>query len=102
MAPCPTTLTGGCSRNYGATGSAYGGGTPVNAKALFVSNCGSCHTLRAAGTTGQVGPNLDQVSLPPDQVAIQIRQGGGAMPAFGGRLSAAQIQAIAAFVASSH
>jgi mono/diheme cytochrome c family protein len=87
---------------YGESPSPYGGGTAVNAKALFVSNCGSCHTFRAAGTTGQVGPNLDQVSLTPVQVATQIRQGGGAMPPFGGRLSAAQIKAIAAFVASSH
>jgi len=25
----------------------------------FATNCGSCHTLQAAGTTGQVGPALD-------------------------------------------
>lgn len=28
-------------------------------KALFVQNCGSCHTLSRAGTQGQTGPNLD-------------------------------------------
>ena len=26
---------------------------------LFTQNCGSCHTLTAAGTNGAVGPNLD-------------------------------------------
>jgi len=26
---------------------------------LFVSGCGTCHTLADAGTKGQVGPNLD-------------------------------------------
>jgi cytochrome c2 len=41
---------------------------------VFTSNCGSCHTLAAAGTTGQIGPNLDQVSLTATQVASQVRQ----------------------------
>jgi plastocyanin len=31
----------------------------VNGKQLFVSKCGSCHTLSHAATQGQVGPNLD-------------------------------------------
>lgn len=31
----------------------------VRGKQLFVSKCGSCHTLAHAGTSGTVGPNLD-------------------------------------------
>ncbi len=31
----------------------------VTGKELFVSKCGSCHTLAHAATSGQVGPNLD-------------------------------------------
>src|SRR5438105_438414 len=31
----------------------------VTGKRLFASNCGSCHTLSHANTTGAVGPNLD-------------------------------------------
>ena len=31
----------------------------VRGKVLFVSKCGSCHTLSHANTTGTVGPNLD-------------------------------------------
>jgi mono/diheme cytochrome c family protein len=31
----------------------------VSGKQLFVSKCGSCHTLSHANTTGSVGPNLD-------------------------------------------
>jgi len=29
------------------------------AQQLFATNCGSCHTLKAGGTDGVVGPNLD-------------------------------------------
>jgi mono/diheme cytochrome c family protein len=31
----------------------------VTGKQLFATNCGSCHTLAHANTTGTVGPNLD-------------------------------------------
>jgi mono/diheme cytochrome c family protein len=34
-------------------------GGSVQGKALFTQQCGSCHTLADAGTTGEVGPNLD-------------------------------------------
>ena len=31
----------------------------INGKKLFVAKCGSCHTMSHAGTSGAVGPNLD-------------------------------------------
>ena len=34
-------------------------GDPATGKTLFVAKCGSCHVLEAAGTTGTVGPSLD-------------------------------------------
>ena len=34
-------------------------GNPANGKKLFKQTCGSCHTLANAGTTGTIGPNLD-------------------------------------------
>ena len=34
-------------------------GDPGRGQQLFVKNCGVCHTLGAAGTSGTVGPNLD-------------------------------------------
>ncbi|MBA2240197.1 MAG: cytochrome c [Solirubrobacterales bacterium] len=34
------------------------------ARDLFATNCGTCHTLSAAGTDGVVGPNLDELLVP--------------------------------------
>jgi mono/diheme cytochrome c family protein len=70
-------------------------------KQVFVSaGCGGCHTLKDAGTSGNVGPNLDALKPPLAIVAHQVEVGGGAMPAFKGRLTPAQIQAVAAYVSS--
>jgi mono/diheme cytochrome c family protein len=79
------------------TGPTVGG--VANAASLFTQNCASCHTLAAAHAKGTVGPNLDQLKPPKAVVVRQVTDGGGGMPAFGGRLSAAQIDAIAAYVA---
>ena len=82
--------------------STSGGGTASAAegKQVFTQNCGGCHTLADAGTNGQVGPNLDD--LKPDEATVerQVTDGGGRMPAFKGRLSAAQIKAVATYVSS--
>jgi outer membrane protein assembly factor BamB len=74
-------------------------GGAANGEALFSENCASCHTLAAANATGKVGPNLDQLKPSKDVVVHQVTNGGGGMPAFGGRLSTAQIEAISAYVA---
>lgn len=63
------------------------------------ASCGGCHTLAAAGGTGTVGPNLDQLKPDEPTVARQVTNGGGAMPAFKGILSPAQITAVATYVA---
>jgi mono/diheme cytochrome c family protein len=69
---------------------------------IFTSTCGSCHTLAAAGTSGEVGPNLDE--LEPDLATVehQVVNGGGGMPAFGkeGALNAKEIKAVATYVSS--
>jgi mono/diheme cytochrome c family protein len=36
-------------------------------QALFETNCGTCHTLYAAGTDGNYGPNLDELLAPSGQ-----------------------------------
>jgi cbb3-type cytochrome c oxidase subunit III len=73
------------------------------AKIFKGAGCAGCHTLAAAGSSGTVGPNLDQLAsvLTPAVVAKQVTNGGAVMPAFKGKLSAAQIQAVAQYVASS-
>ena len=38
-------------------------GNPTKGKAVFVANCSACHTLKAAGALGNIGPNLDKVPL---------------------------------------
>jgi mono/diheme cytochrome c family protein len=64
----------------------------------FDQTCSSCHTLMAAGSSGTVGPNLDE--LKPDQALVekQVTNGGGGMPAFGGSLSEEEIKNVAEFV----
>ena len=76
-------------------------GDPVAGKKVFASaGCGGCHTLKAAGSSGNVGPNLDQLKPAEAIVEKQVTNGGGPMPAFKNSLSAAQIKAVATYVAT--
>ncbi|HKZ12687.1 MAG TPA: cytochrome c [Solirubrobacterales bacterium] len=78
------------------------GSLAAEGKEVFTANCGSCHTLKAAGTSGEVGPDLDE--LEPDLATVehQVVNGGGAMPAFGkeGTLNAKEIKAVATYVSA--
>ena len=91
----PSETTGGGGGGGGGQGDAAAG------KEIFVANCGSCHTLEEAGTKGNIGPVLDDVSVDFDGVVQQVTNGGGGMPAFQGTLSEQQIQDDAAFVVAS-
>ena len=76
------------------------GTDPVaGAKVFRSADCGSCHTLGAAGAGGQIGPNLDSARPDFDTVRTRVEQGGGGMPSFRGQLSPVQIRDVAAFVA---
>ena len=86
-------------------------------QSLFETNCGACHTLYAAGTDGNFGPDLDELLAPnglPEEgaeetikatktrVAGAIENGvdssvPGRMP--GGILSGEQAEEVAEFVA---
>jgi cbb3-type cytochrome c oxidase subunit III len=73
----------------------------TDGKKIFSAECSSCHTLKAAGATGTVGPNLDQLKPSKPIVQHQVEVGGGVMPAFKGKLTDQQIDAVATFVSSS-
>jgi mono/diheme cytochrome c family protein len=75
-------------------------GSP-GAAAWTAAGCGACHTLAATGSSGTAGPNLDQLHPTAAEVAARVRSGGPGMPSFTRRLPAAQIDALASFVASS-
>ena len=78
-------------------------GDPVAGKEVFLgaSSCGGCHTLADAGTTGAVGPNLDE-SQPSYELALdRVTNGQGGMPAFSASLSEQQIADVAAYVSSA-
>jgi cytochrome c6 len=79
-----------------------GGGDPVAGKEVFLgtAGCSGCHTLADAGTSGTIGPNLDDASPSFDKVVERVTFGAGAMPAFEDTLSEQQIQDVAAYVSS--
>ena len=71
------------------------------AKVFADAGCGNCHALEAAGSTGSVGPNLDDAKPDAARVERQVRSGGGGMPSFEDRLSDQEIKDVAEFVAAA-
>lgn len=60
--------------------------------------CGVCHTLKDAGTTGEIGAKLEEIKPDVDRVMAAVREGVGVMPSYAGKLTDAQIQAVAYYV----
>jgi mono/diheme cytochrome c family protein len=91
--------TGGGTDGGGGGG---GEGDVAAGKEVYASaGCGSCHTFADAGSTGTIGPDLDESSADFEAAAEQIRTGGGGMPAFEGQLSEQEIADVAAYVTQS-
>ena len=63
--------------------------------------CQLCHTLKAAGAEGKVGPSLDELQPNLDQVLAAVRTGSGVMPPFVDKLTPEQIEAVSRFVADT-
>ena len=77
-------------------------GDAANGEQVFASaGCGGCHTFEAAGSSGTVGPNLDDAAPSFETVVSMVTNGGGPMPAFGDQLSEQEIRDVAAFVSGS-
>ena len=105
IAKCAGNPTCGVTATSNAPAPSSGGGGATAAapdgKQLFTANCASCHTLKAAGATGQVGPSLDVLKPDEARVAHQVTVGGGVMPSFKSMLSPAEIKAVAKYVSSN-
>jgi glucose dehydrogenase/cytochrome c5 len=86
------------SMKEGEEGAGGASATLTAGEEVFDTNCSSCHTLAAAGTNGNVGPNLDELEPSKGLVEHQVTNGGGGMPAFGSTLSEEEIGNVAEFV----
>jgi mono/diheme cytochrome c family protein len=96
----PSTTTG--ETTGATTGAAEPVGNAAAGEAVFSSaGCGGCHTLEAAGSSGDVGPNLDEAKPDAELVVDRVTNGKGTMPSFKGQLDEKQIQDVAAYVVAS-
>jgi len=102
-APLPETVEGtvpAATTSEEPTTSLEGDATA--GEAVYTSaGCGGCHTLEAAGSSGTVGPNLDDTKPDFALVVDRVTNGRGAMPSFAGQLSEQQIADVAQYVVES-
>jgi mono/diheme cytochrome c family protein len=96
--PPPATTQSSGSAKTTTTKPAAG---PDGARVFASAGCEGCHTLKAAGSTGNVGPNLDNLQPSFETVQHQVENGGGGMPSFKGDLSQAEIDAVARYVSEN-
>ena len=92
---------GGTTTVSDTSGGAAAGNAEAGAKVFASAGCGACHTLSAAGSTGNVGPVLDGANLPVALITERVTKGMGAMPPFGDQLSEQEIADVAAYVHDS-
>lgn len=105
VSPLPQTVQGTVATQPTAKGNAAAG------KQVFASTgCGGCHTFKAAGTTGAIGPNLDealagksadfvkQSIVDPNAVIAKGFQPNVMPGGYGSQLSAKQLADLVAFL----
>jgi mono/diheme cytochrome c family protein len=99
-APLPTKIVGTVPKAVKPTvPSQYKGGDATAGRKVFLTaGCTSCHTLKDAGSTGTIGPNLDQAKPPLSLAVDRVTKGAGQMPSFKGQLSDKQIADVTAYV----
>jgi quinol---cytochrome c reductase cytochrome c subunit, bacillus type len=90
------TWKGSSAPNIGGTATATGPGIAF----VKQQSCGSCHTLKAMGWGGNIGPSLDSTHPNVARAVTQITNGGAPMPSFKGTLTTAQIKCVATVVAT--
>jgi len=102
ITPTPETVVGTLAQPTDQGPANIPKGDAAAGKPLFASSgCGGCHTLAAAGTSGTVGPDLDDAKPTLEKAFTQIKEGGGGMPAFSPQLSDQQIADVAEYVVES-
>ena len=65
------------------------------------AQCGVCHSLQAAGSEGQIGPNLDMLKPKMIQIVSAVTNGIGVMPPWEGILTEKEIEAVAYYIFNS-
>ena len=65
------------------------------------AQCGVCHTLQAAASSGDIGPNLDQLKTSIGRIIYVVTNGIGVMPSWEGILTYEEIEAVAYYVFNS-
>jgi mono/diheme cytochrome c family protein len=98
VAPAPETVEGTLPEQEAPPGADLEGNPTAGEQIYADSGCGSCHVFEAAGSTGTVGPNLDESDIDFEGAVEQIANGGGGMPAFADQLSEEQIRELAEYV----
>tara|TARA_B100001029_G_scaffold177912_1_gene183465 strand:- start:844 stop:1155 length:312 start_codon:yes stop_codon:yes gene_type:complete len=68
---------------------------------LNAGNCGICHSLRDAGSAGNIGPNLNEIRPDIGRVVNAVTNGIGVMPSQLGILSEKEINAVAYYVSEA-
>ena len=63
--------------------------------------CSTCHTLADAGSSSNIGPNLNEIRPNKMRVINTVTNGIGVMPSYEGELTSEEIEAVAHYVSTS-
>ena len=63
--------------------------------------CSTCHTLADAGSSSNIGPNLNEIRPNKMRVINTVNNGIGVMPSYEGELTSEEIEAVAHYVSTS-
>ena len=98
----PTTGTPASGADTTGTTPKAGPGEGPDGEAIFAdAGCGGCHVLEAAGTSGNVGPSLDESKPSKELVIERVTDGKGAMPSFADAYTPDEIAAVADYVVAA-
>ena len=72
----------------------------IQEKNIFLEkgNCATCHALSDAGSSEDIGPNLNDIKPNIARVVLAVTNGIGVMPAYEGILTSEEIEAVAVYV----